>query len=222
MSHLASLLGVSSSLTFHDIYSLDDIDFLAFIPRPVNALLFICPGTVFARSRKAENASMTVYNGSGQEEPVVWFRQTINHACGLMALLHAVCNGPNRKYIKPGTLVDELLHQAIPLKPEARAALLYNSAALEASHAEAARKGDTATPENLDEDFHHFITFVKGSDGHLWELNGGMKGPVDRGALTEDEDALSEHALNLGVRTIMKEAHGEDGFSIVAISEETA
>jgi len=62
---------------------------------------------------------------------------------------------------------------------------------------------------------------VKGEDGHLWELNGGMKGPVDRGVLGEDEDALSEKALDLGVRTfITKEVmrDGDIGFSLVALA----
>lgn len=54
---------------------------------------------------------------------------------------------------------------------------------------------------------------------YRWELNGGMKGPVDRGALKDDEDALSERALDSGVRTFLKHAGEEDlGFSIVALT----
>lgn len=40
---------------------------------------------------------------------------------------------------------------------------------------------------------------MKGTDGHLYELEGRRKGPVDRGALKDDEDLLSEHALSIGV-----------------------
>jgi len=49
----------------------------------------------------------------------------------------------------------------------------------------------------------------------------GMKGPVDRVVLGVDEDALSEKALNLGVRTFMtKEVIGDDdvGYSLVALA----
>lgn len=35
-----------------------------------------------------------------EEEPVMWFRQTINNACGLYAILHAISNGEARKYIR--------------------------------------------------------------------------------------------------------------------------
>lgn len=42
--------------------------------------------------------------GEGEEEeeeaPVMWFRQTINNACGLYAILHAISNGEARKYIR--------------------------------------------------------------------------------------------------------------------------
>lgn len=54
---------------------------------------------------------------------------------------------------------------------------------------------------------------------YRWELNGGMKGPVDRGVLEEDEDALSERALELGVKTFLeKGGEGEVQFSLVALA----
>lgn len=37
----------------------------------------------------------------GEEgERVMWFRQTINNACGLYAILHAISNGEARNYIR--------------------------------------------------------------------------------------------------------------------------
>lgn len=165
---------------------------------------------------------MPQYAGSGQDEPVMWFKQTIRHACGLIGLLHAVSNGGAKQYIEPHSDLDKLLKDAIPLNVEARANLLYNSRALDSAHHSAALKGDTAAPPPVEENNFHFICFVKGDDGHLWELNGGMKGPIDRGSLHLDEDALSEKALQLGVRTFMdKQGQGREadlGFSIVALA----
>lgn len=219
MSHLVHQLGVSPKLGFYDVYSIDDPELLAFIPRPAYALLFICPPEVYGKARNEENASMLEYEGSGDKEPVVWFKQTIQHACGLIALLHGVSNGGAKEYIQPGLDLDNLLKEAIPLKPIPRADLLYESRALESAHQSAAKIGETAPPEIVDL---HFICFVKGKDGHLWELNGGMKGPVDRGALDSDEDALSEKALQLGVRTFLaREVQAGDGdlrFSIIALA----
>ena len=161
---------------------------------------------------------MSDYSGSGPEEPVVWFKQTIGHACGLIGCLHAVCNGGAKAYITPGSELDKLLKEAIPLQPAARAQLLYDSQAIEDAHASAAQKGDTVPPSAEDENGFHFIAFVKGGDGHLWELNGGMNGPVDRGVLGEGEDALSERALRLGVRTFLERAGEDVGFSLVGLA----
>ena len=164
---------------------------------------------------------MKTYEGSGEKEPVIWFRQTIRHACGLIGCLHAVSNGGAKAYIQPDSNLDKLLKEAVPLKFSERAQLLYDSKAIEDAHASAAQLGDTEPPPSEDENGFHFITFVKGEDGHLWELNGGMKGPVDRGVLDEGEDALSERALNLGVRTFMgKNVMGDMdyGFSLVALA----
>ena len=51
MSTLATSLGVSSTLGFHDIYSLSDPDLFSFIPRPVYALIFLCPASIYHRAR---------------------------------------------------------------------------------------------------------------------------------------------------------------------------
>ena len=222
MSFLIQKLGVSPELGFYDVYSIDDVEMLAFIPRPVYALIFICPAEVYGRARTAENAGMKDYDGSGDTEPVLWYRQTIGHSCGLMALIHSVCNGGAKQYIQPGSDLEKIVEESIPLKREARARVLYDSRALEVAHQAAAQKGDSEAPLAEDENYNHFISFVKAQDGHLWELNGGMKGPVDRGALEPEEDALSEKALRLGVRSFLdsagKEGQENIGFSLVALA----
>lgn len=219
MSHLAHELGISSDLGFYDVYTIDEPDLLAFIPRPAYALLFICPAEIYYKARDKEQ-NTSVYDGSGEKEPVIWFKQTIRHACGLIGLLHGLSNGGAKQYIKAGSDLENLLKDAVPLKPLARANLLYDSRALEMAHRSAAQKGDTTAPPAEDENNQHFICFVKGDDGHLWELEGGWKGPLDRGALTADEDALSERALQLGVRAFLKEAQGGGNlnFSLVALA----
>lgn len=39
------------------------------------------------------------YEGKGVEEPVIWYKQTIRNACGLIGILHAVSNGNSRGFI---------------------------------------------------------------------------------------------------------------------------
>lgn len=99
MTALVQKLGLSDSLSFHDVYSLDDPSLLAFVPRPVQALLLVFPVSKgYEAGRMAEDAPLPVYNGCGPEE-VLWFRQTIGNACGMMGLLHLACNGGARELI---------------------------------------------------------------------------------------------------------------------------
>jgi ubiquitin carboxyl-terminal hydrolase L3 len=223
MSQLALQLGSSPTLSFHDVYSFDDPDLLSFIPRPAYALLAVIPMTdAWRMLRTTEDGAKEEYSGSGNEEPVVWFKQTIKNACGLIGLLHCVCNGPVADMIIPGSDLDRLLKDSIPLKPADRANLLYESNALESAHESAAVRGDTGAPDAEVRLGLHFVAFVKGRDGHLWELDGGRKGPLDRGLMVEGDDALSESALELGLKSIVKmeqEAGGGDlRFSCIALA----
>ena len=69
----------------------------SFIPGPTHALLLVFPvNAAYTSHRLAEDATLPEYQGKGEDEPVVWFKQTIKNACGLMGLLHAVSNGGAR------------------------------------------------------------------------------------------------------------------------------
>ncbi|TKA22097.1 hypothetical protein B0A50_08475 [Salinomyces thailandicus] len=214
-------LGVSPALTFHDIYSLTDPALLSLVPRPTHALIFISPSKVYHRVRSHDADGKELRDaGSGPDENVMWFKQTIGNACGLIALLHAVANGSAREFVKAGSALEGILQAAEPLKPVERARLLYDSVALERAHMAVAVQGDTVAPIAAEHVGYHFICFVKGRDGHLWELEGGWEGPIDRGVLREGEDVLSERALEAGVRRYVRAAEGNVDFSVVALAGE--
>lgn len=93
-------LGVSESLCFQDVLSLDDPELLGFLPRPVYALILVFPTTADYELRiEEEDAELERYTAAGSEEDAVFFQQTINNACGLYAILHAVCNGDAKEKI---------------------------------------------------------------------------------------------------------------------------
>ena len=106
MSSLLHQLGMSKSIGFHDVYSIDDPELLAFVPRPAYALLLVFPvNERYEKFRSQEDSGKPEYNGSGLEEEVMWFKQTIGNACGLIGLLHGASNGLVKKFI--GLLLDD-------------------------------------------------------------------------------------------------------------------
>lgn len=224
MTSMMTKLGLSPSLAFHDVFSIDDPDLLAFIPRPAYALLLVFPiSDTYEKFRHDEDASKEAYTGSGDGEDVIWYKQTIGNACGLIGLLHGVSNGPARFQIQSDSDLDKLIKTALPLKPAERAELLEETEALESAHQTAAATGDSAPPAAGDNIDLHYVCFVKSEkNGHLWEMDGRRKGPLDRGTLAADEDVLSQTALDKGVRAFLKrEAEaggGELRFSLITLA----
>jgi ubiquitin carboxyl-terminal hydrolase L3 len=109
-NRLIRRLGVPS-LSFFDVFSVDDPDLLAFVPRPALALILVAPTSkAYEEQVKKEESKRVPYEGFGDGEDVVWFKQTIGNACGLYAILHAVSNGEARQYIRMciPSLVNEL------------------------------------------------------------------------------------------------------------------
>jgi len=99
-TELAHKLGLSTSLVFEDVLSLDDPELLEFLPRPAFALILVFPTTDDYEKRvQDEDAKLEEFRTSGGADDLVFFKQTINNACGLYAILHAVCNGEARRRI---------------------------------------------------------------------------------------------------------------------------
>ncbi len=92
-------LGVPPSLSFQDVLTLDNP---TLFPHPALALILVFPTSETYETQKSkEEALYKEYTRStDEEEDVVWFKQTINNACGLYAILHAACNGDARNFIR--------------------------------------------------------------------------------------------------------------------------
>lgn len=115
--------------------------------------------------------------------------------------------------------MSKLLETCIPLSPERRALALENNKELEDAYALAASQGDSTVPENPEDevDF-HYIAFMKSSKtGHLFQLDGDLKGPIDLGPiLGQDDDLFGEGAREI-VGRFIKEGDGNPNFSLMAL-----
>ncbi|KAK5018710.1 ubiquitinyl hydrolase 1 [Cryomyces antarcticus] len=144
----------------------------------------------------------------------MWFKQTINNACGLYSILHAICNGDARNFI------PTILESCTFLPPQDRALVLEGSEELESVYGMAALQGNSMVPTSAEDevDF-HFVCFVKSHiNGHIYELDGDRKGPVDKGPMLKpDDDILAHGGLAIVREFIQRERDGNSNFSLMAL-----
>lgn len=184
---MAHEIGLSPVLLFHDVYSITEPALLAMIPQPVMAVVMLFPITEQYKEYKRSLVKTEPPNSTD----IRWFRQTIGNACGLYALLHGVANLPSDFIVKE-SLIDSILLQHLKpgISPESTTKLvelLEESLQLDANYG---AQGQTEAPSADAEVYFHFITFVKGQNGHVYELDGGKPGPLDLGELPEDKPLL--------------------------------
>lgn len=176
-------LGGHDSLKFVDVWSLDGVEMLS-LPGPVLAMVLILPPCP-AYDPNAPSCKQV----SGHENGIVWFKQTINNACGLYAILHSVCNSPYA--FTPGSFLDRLMAAKDGTEflkdPE-------NLKILRPIYKQAAESGSTPPPLEDAKMDHHYVCFVKHSDV-LYELDGDRNGPMRRNSLKEMKGLLSSELI---------------------------
>ncbi|KAK4530270.1 hypothetical protein CCYA_CCYA03G1127 [Cyanidiococcus yangmingshanensis] len=176
-------LGVEGERPFFtDVLSLTEA--LETVPQPVHALVVCFP----LGEREPISPVTTV-----QPQVCYYFcAQTVNNACGTMALLHALLNNRERASIRirPGSVLAALIAQ-LEESPEAtpleRADFLESQEALAAAHTAFASAGQTvAPPAEADTDM-HFVALVRDCSGQrLLELDGRKRGPIVHGTTSGD------------------------------------
>ncbi|KAJ3152492.1 Ubiquitin carboxyl-terminal hydrolase isozyme L3 [Geranomyces variabilis] len=199
MNKYSQRLGVSSAWSFTDVWGLDD-DLLAFIPRPVRAVVLLFPITEkYEEFRRAEEAQIRE-DGQIVSPHVFFVRQTIGNACGTIGLLHALVNNADELELNDGPLKD-IIAQTRDLSPDERASVLETSAALARVHEESSQEGQTvAPPRDSDVDL-HFICIVQ-KEGRIYELDGRKPFPIDHGPMTSTSGGTDGDVLMDAVRVI--------------------
>ena len=113
-----------------------------------------------------------------------------------------------------------MLEKGEPSKPLDRAQILEDDQELAAAYKQVALQGDTKAPANPEDevDF-HYVCFVKShKNGHLYEMDGDRKGPVDRGPMGPGEDVLGERGLAVINEFIHREGGKDLNFSLLVLA----
>lgn len=181
---------VDSDYEFSDIYGLEP-ELLAMVSQPVKAVVLLFPGTDVIDVEAVREDERIKTEGQHPISPkIIWIKQTINNACGAMALLHAVAN--TDVALAPGSPLEVLFEGCKEKTPHERAKLLETTAFFSDVHTEMASSGQSAVPEPGAWTEFHYTCFVQAPDPlspdaplRLLELDGGRNGPIDRGESTE-------------------------------------
>ncbi|KAI8070568.1 ubiquitin carboxyl-terminal hydrolase isozyme L3 [Gilbertella persicaria] len=180
-NHMIHANGIDSTWNFVDVLGLDE-EGMASIPRPCVAMIFLFPITpAYEAFRKKEETHIKVHEQNISPN-LIYYKQTISNACGMMALLHSITN--NEHIITGPGLFEQILEDTRTMSPDERAEYLENSKELAVLHASSAHQGQTQAPDLNQEQRLHFICFVN-VDQHLYELDGRHSFPINHGKCQE-------------------------------------
>lgn len=214
MNAYCAKLGFPSSLIFHDILG-TDADLLGMVPRPCRAVLMLFPVKAASEAHRAAEAARIAAAGQVVAPALYYCSQTIDNACGTIALLHAVANLSTLTGgdvpLAPGSFFERFISSTLKASPAERAAALEADDSIDESHGEVAQLGQS---DVVDDTHAHFIAFSL-KDGHLYELDGRKDTPVNHGASSEDtflEDAVAV------IRAFMARDPEEVRFTMVALA----
>lgn len=190
---LSEKLGLCSVLQFHDVYSLTDPDLVGLLPQPVYGIILLFPLTSNYESYRSQTDGGKHYDNELIDR-VNWFKQTINNGCGLYALLHILGNLPS-DLIMTNSLLSSVLANYKSSNSDQQIKLIEDLESTIKLDDNYGVKGQTQPPNPTDVVDLHFISFVKGKDNHLYELDGRRPGPIDLGLSVAEENILHDENL---------------------------
>lgn len=161
------------------LFALDlDPEALAKLP-PTIAIIFIVPSSPRYNTHVQQEQARLAKLEQSISPNVIFFKQTKQKACGMIALLHSLANNED-DVVGPGPLHD-FLEKSASMSPDERTEWLQQSDELQILHDGAVAAGHMEM-EDLDQshtDF-HYVCFVE-VDDHLYELDGRRPLPINHG-----------------------------------------
>lgn len=212
MNKYLQKLGVPPNWHMVDVMGLDP-EVLAWVPRPVLAVLLLFPCSEKYEEFKKKEESEILDKGQVLSNDVFYLKQKLSNACGTIALVHSIANNTDVIDLQDG-LMKKFVTEAAGLDPEDKGSLLENSQEIIAAHTDLAQEGQTETPNADDFVNHHFITFIH-KDGAMYELDGRKSFPINHGPTSTD--TLLEDAAKV-CRDYMARDPDEVRFTIVAFT----
>lgn len=212
MNKFLQKLGVPATWNIVDVMGLDS-EMLAWVPRPVVAVMLLFPLSEAYEQHKEKEESDILSKGQEVSPNVFYLKQNLSNACGTIALIHCVTNNTDKIPLLDGPL-KSFLEEAKSIDAVARGKLLETCDGIINAYKELSREGQTDTPGADEVINHHFIAFVN-KDGVLYELDGRKAFPVNHGPTSDD--SLLEDAAKVCQKFIARDPD-EVRFTVVALA----
>ncbi|KAJ8523142.1 hypothetical protein ONZ45_g377 [Pleurotus djamor] len=202
---------------FHDVLGLDE-ELLALIPQPVKALILIFPdlGEVKARN-DSEDESVKQIGAFPVDPTLVWIKQTINNACGTMAIVHALAN--SNVTFSPHSPLSEFIIQCQGKTPDERAHLLETTPLFTNIHTNTAQQGQSIVTDEVMDTPLHYSAFVTAPEPDLRKK--ASEGGVAAVALDSDSSvAESESTLKEAAEAMAGRPKDSSGMRLIELDGE--
>lgn len=195
---------------------------LEMVPKPVIGVIMLFPIKEASEKHRAEEAARIEAEGQEVPEEVYYTKQTVGNACGTVGLVHITANvtsycGSDLVPIAEDSWLARFVSRTRSMNPDERAKALEEDDELDEAHGVAAQEGQTRVPDLHESVNAHFVAFTN-VKGHLLELDGRKKFPINHGPTTPE--TLLQDACKVA-RGFMDRDPGEMRFTLVALAANT-
>ncbi|CAI4570693.1 BDM_1a_G0031070.mRNA.1.CDS.1 [Saccharomyces cerevisiae] len=204
-TNFAHKLGLKNEWAYFDIYSLTEPELLAFLPRPVKAIVLLFPINEDRKSSTSQQVTSSY--------DVIWFKQSVKNACGLYAILHSLSN--NQSLLEPGSDLDNFLKSQSDTSSSKNR---FDDVTTDQfvltvikENVQTFSTGQSEAPEATADTNLHYITYVE-ENGGIFELDGrNLSGPLYLGKSDPTAtDLIEQELVRLRVASYMENANEED------------
>lgn len=183
------------------------------IQQPALGLLFIYEITPVHEQHRQAEAEQIEKDGQVVSPNLFYMKQYAENACGTIGVFHILGNLPpqHANLVQEGSLLAGFYQKVKGKTPEEAGNIFQNDDELKEKHVDATKEGTTNVSEHLDT-ANHFVAFVN-VDGHLYELDGRKKFPINHGPTTGN--TFLADACNAAHRFIQREPENVNAGLIV-------
>ena len=205
-------LGVSGPYQFQDVFGVDH-DILNLVPGPPLAVCLLFPLSEASEDHARREQERIEEKGQVVDKDLYFIRQTVGNACGTIAVIHAILNNYDFLDLDENKFFGKFLKETKELDENERAKRLETNKDIESGHQAVAELGQSSIEDVEDVNLHFLCFTVKG--GHLYELDGRKKFPINHGPSSPETLLYDAVAV---IKEFMKRDPDNVRFNIIVLA----